>query len=101
MRPVYIVNVHWYSVPRIAIRYTGGDAMRSLTRDAESLQLPIEELALVRRDTADHPRARVPLTVRVGGRSFITSQVFDSYWRFAAARQSVYLSRLAHLPGPW
>jgi hypothetical protein len=27
--------------------------------------------------------------------------VFDTYWRFAAARQSVYEARLAGTPGPW
>ncbi len=27
--------------------------------------------------------------------------VFDSYWRFAAERLSVYLKRLAHPAGPW
>jgi hypothetical protein len=40
-------------------------------------------------------------TVRVAGRQFDTSPVFDTYWRFAARRQQVYEARLAGLPGPW
>lgn len=42
-----------------------------------------------------------PLTIRAGGRSYTTSAVFDTYWRFAASRQAIYEARLAGLPGPW
>lgn len=39
--------------------------------------------------------------VRVAGRTFETSPVFDTYWTFAARRQQVYEARLAGRPGPW
>jgi hypothetical protein len=37
----------------------------------------------------------------VAGRRLRTTQVFDTYWRFAAARQQVYRARLRGDPGPW
>jgi hypothetical protein len=40
-------------------------------------------------------------TVRIGGRLLRPTVVFDTYWRFAAARQAVYLARLEGRPGPW
>lgn len=42
-----------------------------------------------------------PSAVVVGGRKFNPTTVFDTYWRFAAARQQVYLDRLSELPAPW
>lgn len=39
--------------------------------------------------------------IRVAGRTLAPSAVFDTYWRFAAARQAIYEARLAGLPGPW
>ncbi|WP_457180784.1 nucleotide kinase domain-containing protein [Mycobacteroides abscessus] len=42
-----------------------------------------------------------PITVRVAGREFLTSPVFDTYWRFAARRQSLYRARLNGRPPPW
>lgn len=39
--------------------------------------------------------------VWVAGRRLDPTAVFDTYWRFAAARQAVYLARLAGQPGPW
>jgi hypothetical protein len=39
--------------------------------------------------------------VRVAGRLLHPTEVFDTYWRFAAARQEIYLARLAGDPGPW
>ena len=38
---------------------------------------------------------------RIGRRCFVPSDVFDTYWRFAAARQAVYEARLQGSPGPW
>ncbi|MGO4613003.1 nucleotide kinase domain-containing protein [Nocardia sp. 2YAB30] len=46
-------------------------------------------------------RGRPLEKIRVGGRSYNITPVFDTYWRFAAARQSVYEARLAGAPGPW
>lgn len=31
----------------------------------------------------------------------VPTEVFDTYWRFAAARQAIYEARLAQLPAPW
>jgi len=37
----------------------------------------------------------------VAGRALVPSPVFDTYWKFAAARQAIYEARLAGSPGPW
>jgi hypothetical protein len=39
--------------------------------------------------------------VTIAGRSLTLTPVFDTYWRFAAARQAVYEARLRGEPGPW
>jgi hypothetical protein len=39
--------------------------------------------------------------VRIAGRVLHPSTVFDTYWRFAAARQALYLARLRGAPLPW
>jgi alpha-glutamyl/putrescinyl thymine pyrophosphorylase clade 1 len=39
--------------------------------------------------------------VRVAGRELRPTQVFDTYWRFAAARQAVYEARLSGQSPPW
>lgn len=36
-----------------------------------------------------------------GGRKLEVTPVFDTYWRFAAARQEVFAKRVAGKPGPW
>jgi hypothetical protein len=38
---------------------------------------------------------------RIAGRVLHPSAVFDTYWRFAAARQALYLTRLRRAPHPW
>ncbi|MFE9115731.1 nucleotide kinase domain-containing protein [Streptomyces collinus] len=43
----------------------------------------------------------VPATVRVGNRELQPTPVFDTYWRFASARQAVYEARLARRAQPW
>lgn len=37
----------------------------------------------------------------IGARRLEATPVFDTYWRFAAARQAVYEARLAGAPAPW
>jgi len=37
----------------------------------------------------------------VAGRLLHPTPVFDTYWRFAAKRQSIYTARAAGQPGPW
>lgn len=43
----------------------------------------------------------LPSTLSIAGRELTLSPVFDTYWRFAAERQSIYRQRLAGRPGPW
>ena len=43
---------------------------------------------------------RIP-EVRIAGRWLTPTPVFDTYWRFAAARQAIYEARIAGTPGPW
>jgi hypothetical protein len=39
--------------------------------------------------------------VKVAGRQLLPTPVFDTYWRFAAERQAVYVARCQGAPGPW
>ncbi|MBL1120486.1 hypothetical protein JK364_50580 [Streptomyces sp. 110] len=43
----------------------------------------------------------VPSAVQVAGRVLQPTPVFDTYWRFASARQAVYEARLAGRSRPW
>jgi hypothetical protein len=38
---------------------------------------------------------------RVGSRTLVTGECFDSYWRFAAERMRIFHQRAAGMPGPW
>jgi hypothetical protein len=40
-------------------------------------------------------------SIRIADRLFRPTEVFDTYWRFAAARQEMYTRRLAGGPQPW
>ena len=42
-----------------------------------------------------------PLPLRIAGRTLRPTPVFDTYWRFAAARQAIYSARMAGSPLPW
>ncbi|MBA3915346.1 MAG: hypothetical protein H0X25_16130 [Acidobacteriales bacterium] len=42
-----------------------------------------------------------PVALVIAGRQLQPSPVFDSYWRFAAARQALYEARLAGRAAPW
>lgn len=42
-----------------------------------------------------------PFVVRINDRVLRPTAVFDTYWRFAAERQGVYLARLRRSPLPW
>lgn len=44
---------------------------------------------------------RPPHSIRLGGRVLRPTAVFDTYWRFAVARQAIYLGRLRRTPLPW
>lgn len=39
--------------------------------------------------------------ITVAGRRLVPSVVFDTYWRFAAARQDLYIARQRSPQGPW
>lgn len=39
--------------------------------------------------------------ITVGGKKLRATPVFDTYWRFAVARQEVYEKRMAGAPPPW
>ena len=47
------------------------------------------------------PATPPPSPVRIGDRVLRPSTVFDTYWRFAAERQAMYLARLRRTPLPW
>ncbi|CAL9329751.1 hypothetical protein SUDANB106_00047 [Streptomyces sp. enrichment culture] len=53
------------------------------------------------RQAPDATAAPAPVSLRVAGRTLRPTAVFDTYWRFAAARQAVYEARLARRPQPW
>lgn len=38
---------------------------------------------------------------RLAGRTIAPTQVFDTYWQFAAERQRIYMDRIAGKPRPW
>lgn len=40
-------------------------------------------------------------TIKVGRRALTATPVFDTYWRFAAKRQTLFMQRLAGNPPPW
>jgi hypothetical protein len=42
-----------------------------------------------------------PPEVRIAGRQFQPTAVFETYWRFAAERHRIYEARLAGAPAPW
>lgn len=42
-----------------------------------------------------------PSSITLAGRRLEPTAVFDTYWRFAAARQELYEARLEGGPGPW
>jgi hypothetical protein len=45
--------------------------------------------------------ARSPETVKIAGRTLQPTPVFDTYWRFAVERQTIYAARLRKEDGPW
>jgi alpha-glutamyl/putrescinyl thymine pyrophosphorylase clade 1 len=64
------------------------------------LELPLL-LPASARSLPGHDAGSALPAVRVAGRVLDPTPVFTTYWRFAAERQAVYLSRVAGQPGPW
>jgi hypothetical protein len=63
-----------------------------------STQLSLtEEIELEASDDIDEP----PLEITISGRRLRTTPVFDTYWRFAKARQTIYEARCRGLSAPW
>ena len=54
-----------------------------------------------RTESAASTPTTTPHAVRIKGRALAPTAVFDTYWRFAAERQTVYLARLRHSALPW
>ena len=53
-------------------------------------------------DASPAPEAApLPSPVQIGDRVLRPTPVFDTYWRFAAERQAMYLARLRRAPLPW
>jgi hypothetical protein len=64
-------------------------------------ELPfIEAMASANLTDTTRPAAEIP-AIHVAGRVLRPTPVFDTYWRFAAERQSIYDARVAGCPGPW
>jgi hypothetical protein len=59
----------------------------------EQLALPI--------DLPASPGSGSGQRFRVGSRTLVTGECFDSYWRFAAERMRIFHQRAAGMPGPW
>lgn len=57
-----------------------------------------DELATALHDKTDDGE---PRTYQAGSRALVTSECFDTYWRFAAERQRVFHARAAGTPPPW
>ena len=57
------------------------------------------QLALL--DGAGQQTAESPVEIVVSGRELRPTPVFDTYWRFAAARQALYEARLRGAAWPW
>jgi hypothetical protein len=52
-------------------------------------------------DVYEHAIDEPLLEVMISGRRLRTTPVFDTYWRFAAARQAIYEARRRGFPAPW
>ena len=62
------------------------------------LELPLDGHHAVDESEPARPPRRV---VSITGRDLPTSAVYDTYWRFAAARQRIYEARVAGAHSPW
>lgn len=76
-----------------------------LTVSTEPKGVEVQPLELQRRfafDRTSPVQSGVPRALSVGRISALKpTQVFDTYWRFAAERQSVFFRRLEGSPPPW
>src|SRR4051794_703423 len=52
-------------------------------------------------DQPEHGSTTGPEAITIAGRRLAPTAVFDTYWRFAHARQSGYPARLSGIPRPW
>ena len=60
--------------------------------------LPGLELLEVARGRDDAPPAK---PIIISGKILRATPVFDTYWRFAAKRQALFMQRVQGLPSPW
>lgn len=73
------------------------------TKQNASARDTVRLMGAVDRTLTGHA-SRAPLqslTIRIGDRRLDTSPVFDTYWRFAAARHSLFEARMEGTSGPW
>ncbi len=76
--------------------------MGFLANDDTDVRLEQEDGALFRFPATPLNAAETgPQPVLIAGRTLQPSAVFDTYWRFAVARQAIYLARLRGAPPPW
>lgn len=66
-----------------------------------SAQLRREEALRRSRGSEQAGDGERPPQVTIAGRRLSPTVVFDTYWKFAAARQAIYEARIAGQPGPW
>lgn len=64
---------------------------------ARSAEVPLFDAAPARPGPDSEPVD----PVQIAGRTLQPTAVFDTYWRFAAERQALYLARLRRAPQPW
>ena len=69
---------------------------------ADSRPLPLGQLPLDdSTETGTTPPGRPVTQIVIPGRRLDPTPVFDTYWRFAAARQALYEARLRSQAAPW
>lgn len=73
----------------------------SVALERASAQLALWKPHAVGDASDEESTGDMPATIRVAGRTLQPTPVFNTYWRFAAERQSVYNARVTGRPGPW
>jgi hypothetical protein len=85
------------------VRGVPTNSRKFLGRGGRTLSLaPVRSSVLsVILGSRQHAAAGWPKRLVIADRELCATPVFDTYWRFAAARQAVYLARLSGHEAPW